>query len=381
MRTVVHLTDPHAMPDLASSIAILTAGWIVGWFVGVICHETGHFVGATAAGFPVYRMSWGMGPVLLRRRFNDTWFEIRAHLWHGIVLIDPGLRFRKYASMLFVAGGVLGNLTLLAGLLLFLAAVPVTLPVQDALAGVAIAQLSMIAGTLVPTRCKVKGVIYPSDGRQLIDIARERRIDPPSPVALVMTEMLRPYFNGREPVLPAPEVIARIWRHFGDPERWTRPDIRRDTDAGLARELQLGGLPHEVELLVLDAVMTNALLFGDSELRSRLDEWSRRALELGPDVPTIRGSYGSVLVELGRNEEGKAVLEPVVAADGSDMDRVLSRTFLARAEHRLGDSARARHLIGEAREICKTKGPSPAVVQLVERIAREVGADDAPDPA
>src|SRR5262245_20076066 len=310
------------MPDLVASIALLTAGWIVGWLVGVLCHEIGHFVGATAAGFPVYRMSWGMGPVLLRRRFNDTWFEIRAHLWHGIVLIDPGLRFRKYASMLFVAGGVLGNLTLLAGLLLFLAAVPVTLPVQDALAGVAIAQLSMIAGTLVPTRCKVKGVIYPSDGRQLLDIARERRIDPPSPVALVMTEMLRPYFNGREPVLPAPEVIARIWRHFGDPERWTRADIRRETDAGLARGLQLGGLPPEVELLVLDAVMTNALLFGAPELCSRLDEWSRRALELGPDVPTIRGSYGSGLVELGRDEEGKAVLEPVVAADGSDMDRV-----------------------------------------------------------
>jgi len=369
------------MPDLVASIALLTAGWIVGWLVGVLCHETGHFVGATAAGFPVYRMSWGMGPVLLRRRFNDTWFEIRAHLWHGIVLIYPGLSLRKYSSMLFVAGGVLGNLALLTALLLFLAAVPVTLPVQDALAGVAIAQLSMIAGTLVPTRCNIRGVKYPSDGRHLLDIVRERRVDPPTPVALVMTALLRPYFNGREPVLPAPETVARIWPYLGDPERWTRADIRRETDAGLVRQLQIGGLPPEVELLVLDAVITNALLFGAPELCSHLDEWSRRAFELGSDIATIRGSYGSVLVSLGRNAEGKAMLEPVVAADGSEMDFVLSRTFLARAEHRLGDSARARHLIGEARAICAAKAPSLAVVQLVERVAHEVGAGDPPASA
>jgi hypothetical protein len=365
------------MPDLAISIAILTAGWIAGWFLGVICHETGHFLGATAVGFPAYRVSYGMGPVLWRRRFNNTWFEIRAHLWHGIVLIYPGLSFRKYPSMLFVAGGPLGNLALIAGLALFLAKVPVTLQVQDALAGVMIAQLSMIAGTLVPARCTIRGVVYPSDGRQLIDIARERRTDPPTPVGLVMATFLRPYCNGQEPVLPAPDVVERLWRHLTDPERWIRADIRRETAAALLQELQRGDLTRELELVVLDVLITDALIFSDPELRPRLEEWSRRALELGPDVPTIRGSCGSVLVELGRDEEGKAMLEPVVAADGSEMDLVLSRTFLARAEHRLGDSVSARRLVDEARAICKTKALSPAVTLLVERIAQEVGVGDA----
>src|SRR5262249_49327040 len=136
------------------------------------------------------------------------------------------------------------------------------------------------------------------------------------------------------------------------------------------------GLPRELELLVLDVLMTDALIFSDPGLRSRLEEWSRRALELGPDVPTIRGSCGSVLVELGRNEEGKATLEPLVAAAGSPMDLVLSRTFLARAEQRLGDGATAHRLIGEARAICKTKALAPAVVLLVERVADEIGAGE-----
>jgi hypothetical protein len=370
-----------AMPDLASSIALLSAGFIAGWFAGVICHETGHVLGATAAGFPVYRVSFGVGPVLLRRRLNETWFELRLHLWNGIVLVDPGLSFRKYASMLFVAGGVLGNLTLLTVLALVLAAVPVTLPVQDTLVGVAIAQLSMMAGTLVPSRCKLQGVEYPSDGRQLLDIARERRPDPPTPVAVAMAALLHPYFNGREPVLPAPEAVARIWRHLGDPERWTRADIRRETDAGLVRELHLGGLPRELELLVLDAVMTNAVMFSDPELRPYLDDWSRRALELAPDLATLRGTRGAALAELGRYAEAKPMLEPLVTADGSDMDLVLSRIFLARAEHNLGDSATARRLVDEARAICKTKALSPAVVQLVERGAHEVGNGDTPASA
>src|SRR5262244_271268 len=103
-------TPSTPMPDLAISIATLSAGWIVGWFVGVICHESGHFVGAIAAGFPAYRVSFGVGRVLLGRRFNGTWFELRLHLWTGFVFVYPGLSVRKRASMLFVAGGALGNL-------------------------------------------------------------------------------------------------------------------------------------------------------------------------------------------------------------------------------------------------------------------------------
>ena len=111
--------------------------------------------------------------------------------------------------------------------------------------------------------------------------------------------------------------------------------------------------------------------YADPVLRPELDEWSRRALELGPQVRTLLGSRGAALVEAGRHQEGKAMLETLVfAKDATPFDRLMSRIFLARAEHALGDSAAAHSLVTEARAIGQTTGGN--VIALIERIENEM---------
>ena len=65
--------------------------------------------------------------------------------------------------------------------------------------------------------------------------------------------------------------------------------------------------------MALDSLATDALIFGDA--REQLDQWSRRAFELAPEVKTIRGTRGAALVELGRYEDGKVLLAPLAAAE------------------------------------------------------------------
>jgi hypothetical protein len=150
---------------------------------------------------------------------------------------------------------------------------------------------------------------------------------------------------------PQPSAASfRIIFHITRPDRWTRADVRRDVNDALQRELARGGLSREDEALVLDCLVTDGLITGDAQLRSRIDGWSLRALELAPDVATLIGSRGAVLVELGCHESGKALLE-TVAFDGraGGFDTLMSHLFLARAEHALGNLATARRLVGTAR--------------------------------
>ena len=59
-------------------------------------------------------------------------------------------------------------------------------------------------------------------------------------------------------------------------------------------------LPACEQLLLLDALITLTLPQRDRERLAHLDCWSARAYELGAEIPTVKGSRGAVLIEIGR---------------------------------------------------------------------------------
>jgi hypothetical protein len=94
---------------------------------------------------------------------------------------------------------------------------------------------------------------------------------------------------------------------------------------------------------VLDLLVIDGLVSRDPAVLPHLDDWSRQALALGPELPMLLGRRGAVLVELRRYEEGKALLAPLAAARraGSPENAFMTRVFLALAEHALGNEATA----------------------------------------
>jgi predicted Zn-dependent protease len=127
-----------------------------------------------------------------------------------------------------------------------------------------------------------------------------------------------------------------------------------------------------VQISAAGSLVTDGLISGDPAIRDHLDEWSLHALSLGPESPTLLGSRGAVLVELGRYEAGKALLEPLVAADqGESFDSLMSQAFLARAERALGDREAARRLANAARRTSNALQATPRITAMLSRLEAE----------
>jgi tetratricopeptide (TPR) repeat protein len=67
------------------------------------------------------------------------------------------------------------------------------------------------------------------------------------------------------------------------------------------------------------------------------DDYSRRALELLPEKTTLKGTRGAILIEMGRIEEGRALLEEVFSRTESEDDKMICAFYLALANRKLGN--------------------------------------------
>ncbi len=349
--------------------------YVLGFFVGSVAHEGGHLLCARVCSIPIGQTVIGCGPLLMRGRIGKMQLELRVLPVGGLVIPAALPNFHKRGLMaLFFLGGVLGNVTAIGAIVLLhvVGAAPTVLHDEMGIALIA-PQIGILVGTqvlliilsLFPHRGSIKGTPIASDGLQLL-----RVLSGTFPYAMLLEQYRR---GGTRPSITSP-ASSRIAYQLTRVDRLSREDVRRDFCAALRRELAEGGLPAEEEMLVLDALVTDGLIFADPLLRPELDQWSLRTLQLGPEIRTLVGSRGAVLVELGRYQEGKHLLETVAFADGAaPFDALMSRIFLARAEHALGNAAAASDLMTQARSAtAQLVAFGPAVIALIERIDSEM---------
>jgi tetratricopeptide (TPR) repeat protein len=94
--------------------------------------------------------------------------------------------------------------------------------------------------------------------------------------------------------------------------------------------------------LQLDAVLQN------SEEMERL---SSELMSGNPGSISVMGTRGSILIDLGRIDEGKAMLKEVLAKTESLIDKVYSNIFLALAEKQQGNLELARENAARAAKL------------------------------
>lgn len=97
------------------------------------------------------------------------------------------------------------------------------------------------------------------------------------------------------------------------------------------KAVELGGLPEEVNWLAVDGFITQALFSDPRPYLAKMDVYSKQLLEAKPNDWSIKGTRGSVLIELGRLEEGKRMLEEVLRNDGRGFVRAIGAAYLAYA--------------------------------------------------
>ena len=344
--------------------------FIVGLAIGILFHEAGHAVCGICTGHAIRRVVIGGGPLVLRVHFRGAKLELRPLPLGGHVIFRPPGRVRKLAAALVFVGGILGNLAFIAIIAALASVGAVTRDARAPLTTIVVAQFVLVAVSLLPYRLKVGYLRLNSDGLGLLTLLLPRleRIE----TARIYASLVNRYRDPKRVQCSPSAASLRIVHQINRIDGWWDPATRHDIHRVLLSELARGDLPREEEMLVLDTLLTLGLVCGDPELRPFLDEWSLRALELGPEIPTLIGSRGGVLVELGHFEAGRSMLSPLLSAKhgGSAdaiFDSLLTQYFLSRAEHGLGDVVAAQAHASDARKTAAMIEDVPAVSVLMQR--------------
>lgn len=329
------------------------------WFIGIIVspflglvagiafHELGHVLCAVLLSQPIRLISLGIGPLLWRGRIGEIEVQLRAVPLSGCVYCYPQAVVRMLPSLLALLGGALGNVALIWLVGTLVKAGVASELALDCIGLIVLVQYFIIVQNLVPYWTTVDGLRASSDGMQLLQLVAGPWCGP-TQAGLYYAAMLDDYGGADQATLR--RANPRLIFHMLRSDRWTDMDARHDFQDSVQRELGRGAVSREETILALDALVTSALIYRDSALQARLDAWSQEALRLAPDIATLRGSRGAVLVELGRYDEGKALLLPLVTGQPTkSFDTFMSCIFLAHAEHAMGNVVAARAFAATAR--------------------------------
>jgi hypothetical protein len=342
--------------------------FLTGLVIGTVMYKVGRLLWARVGSIPIRRIIIGRGPVLTRGRLGDMRIEVRL-VPTGMVVIcaEQASAPKRSAVLLYLLSGVLANIVLI-GVIIWLhraGVAPTILYIDDR----------------TPLAAPQAGILIFS---QLMMIG----ISTAEPFVYARSPQIRTYREGttRPPISTRSLAFVRIAYRIVLHQKLNNQDSRRKAWAAVQQELAQGDLTPEEEMYALDWAITKWLtmdgpaaarpVLADPGLRPKSDEWSDRAMRLGPRVKTIVGSRAAVLVELGRYAEAKALLRGLVPSKGGPvLDALLNRIYLARAEHALGNAAAARRLIGQAQAIARSGAPPPVVaarLRLIQRAAREM---------
>jgi hypothetical protein len=205
--------------------------------------------------------------------------------------------------------------------------------------------------SLLPYRAKYDGVKLQTDGLRLLNLLFNRQ---PEAATLAASDG-----HNAHPNL-APSWLWRL-RH-SKPEPFLRE---------VETHLNNPNLPNEARCQFLDLYATGVLMFGAKDFLPEADRYSVELLAAKPAEWTVKGTRGSILVDLGKIEAGMAMLQNVMKNDPSEFDRAICASFLALGEIKQGHFSKAAEWIQFARRL----DSNCAALHRIEPLLRCRGVD------
>lgn len=318
--------------DGFSGFPVLGCLW---WLTAsVVLHELGHFVAGLLLGLKPWMICIGHGPIIFERAFRNLKLVLRASPYSGAVypfILQPELNSVRWKSFAMVFAGPLTN-----GLLLALVGRIVLHPARELTLGhapeqIALVNLYLLAISLVPFRGRLDGVLTPNDGLMLYQLA-VGKTSPTSPHST--------------------EAEAHLGFPKGPPWLWVVKNAEPSLILAHCRQLLSNpSLNAEERPQLLDTFATCVLMYGAKDFLPEADRYSEELYAAKPNEWTVKGTRGSVLIELGRLEEGTTMLKEVMDNDPSSFDRAIAASFLGLAELKRNNSAAAKEWLKKSQEI------------------------------
>jgi len=350
----------------------------IGWFLlnffifeiavilSILPHELGHAFVAKRFGWRVFRILIGFGKTVFKANFFGFETEFRAIPLGGVVLAAPREKDHYRAKLFtFALAGPLANAILavvsvaaMGGSLTgFGSIVRQLAPLQMFF----IANLLIVIENLWPRRVATSFGERPSDGLQL-------------------WEALKADSNWAERNHAAgfiwEGILCQEKNQFEDARSWLEkglalyPDnLQLLTVQGLnllylqrfneSRECFLKVLPHtdkdrSLRSLIMNNIAYTDALIGGPELLMEADHYSVEAMTNLSWMPSIKGTRGTVLLELGKIDEAVPLLRETMQTHDVPNNKAQNACWLAIAETRRGNLSAGRKYLDEARKFDST---------------------------
>lgn len=357
---------------------------VVLWLIGILVshglcliHELGHLIAGRLGGIESLHLRVGTGPKVVSTDLGSLHVEVRALPGSGCVIPRPSeFVFSRARAAFYTAGGLLAEATV--GLIVFVAA---SFPADGstfaavilAYARITVVFLVLIgiADDLIPAG-GAHADDPPNDGRRLLDLWHERASAEDLRRRGRRMQQMHDLCAARH-YTPALQVARALMLDYPDV-----PEVRLDAarfamELGdshqaetLWRELLARDLPPSGRTEVLDSLACLPLHHNRTDLLAEAAGWIREALQLSPHAHTLRGTWGSLLIELNRIDEGITVLTDLLGTSKDFTDQMIGAAFLAKGYAARADHAAAAHWLKRAQRL---DADHPAVQRITQTLA------------
>jgi hypothetical protein len=329
-------------------------------FLAIIPHELGHAIAGHLVGWRVFSVAIGIGKQFFKFRLFGIIFALNWLPIGGATVLAPTrIEWFRTKHIITLISGPAVNAAM-AATILWLWWGPVHERGLSALPHLArfyfFANLGLIALNLWPQESKAFGT---SDGKQLLKTFSKTGKDAERFLAARFVweaAIRRDEYKDSEGALNwCNDGLVLFPRNFSLLNM--SGSLCLDTrDYGRAREIFLQLLPDQTKpgrkrYSILNNIAYSDALIDDPSLLPEADAYSKEAYGSLPWVPAIAGTRGTVLVEMGRYEEGIKLLKESTEKHETARGKALNTSHLAIAYARMGDHDQADRYIKTARQL------------------------------
>jgi hypothetical protein len=342
---IVVLIDPEAGFIWRSLLPLF---WITVYTLSVILHELGHFYAARLVGFRPMMLSIGYGPCLLLNRFaSGLTLSVRALPVSGYVFAWPcGEKHLRLRWFLMTLAGPAVNIALVLAVWGLEEGWWFQLSVRDLVGKtfgfIFFSNLILAISSLVPYSTCLERGRWESDGLMLW-----RLMFGAGETFWRGMSYWNEQFGARCGSAKEAEDSKGWSQNWRDHIQSFDPHLMIESYRQLLREPQLTA---EARLGLLDSFATTVLMYNAREFLSEADMYSEELHRAKPTEWSVMGTRGSILVEIGRTEEGIEMLRAVVENDPLAFDQAISAAFIALGEIKKGRLEAAEEWLNKARE-------------------------------
>lgn len=331
--------------------------------ISTVLHELGHAIAGHLVGIRVFSIEIGKGPVVYEFLAARIRWRIHVIVFGGITRGIPfTAHLFRLKEMIYVLGGPMANAVLLFASInllpldetfkptIFYGFMPMLL--------IALSNLLLLIYSLWPHMVNSIAGKTPNDGLLLLKIWRFDK------TKIEETLAARYLYEAIECRLQKDIIGTQKWiedglRQFPDNLRLKMSAAgifylqKKYPEAMRAYALLVGRhQKHEnLDSLLLNDIAYSCVLTGRRELLARADICSRLALKRMPWMVYFKGTRGSVLVELGKYDEGLKLLYDAMQNHPEKSGQALNACYIGIAEARQGNLVESRNYFAIARKL------------------------------